>query len=311
MFPYRRLLHLLDTHVMNTDTTFTTPADSALTQITAGTFTEAHFLHYKERFLDWLVAAAIDIVAALLIFIIGRFVISVVIKALRAFMLKRRIEASLTTFIISMINVLLIILLVVSVVNRLGIETTSFAALLASIGLAVGMAFSGNLQNFASGVIVLLMRPYKVGDVINASLNTPVVGTVQEIQIFHTIIKTYDGNLIFVPNNMMMNNAIVNTTKIDSRLIELPIGIDYGQAIAPVEKLLLIIAQENEDVLQDPEPMVIVKQLADSAVIVELRCHVLNANFFTASNDLRRAIYERFTAAGINFPYPQITVHQA
>lgn len=310
MFPYRRLLHLLDTHVMNTDTTFTTPADSALTQITAGAFTEAHFLYYKERFLDWLVAAAIDIVAALLIFIIGRFVISVVIKALRAFMLKRRIEASLTTFIISMINVLLIILLVVSVVNRLGIETTSFAALLASIGLAVGMAFSGNLQNFASGVIVLLMRPYKVGDVINASLNTPVVGTVQEIQIFHTIIKTYDGNLIFVPNNMMMNNAIVNTTKIDSRLIELPIGIDYGQAIAPVEKLLLIIAQENEDVLQDPEPMVIVKQLADSAVIVELRCHVLNANFFTASNDLRRAIYERFTAAGINFPYPQITVHQ-
>lgn len=314
MFPYRKLLNLLEIHVMpsQADSTIITSTDSSLVPtIVSGNMSEAQLLHYKELFFDWLITAAGNILGAIVIFIVGRFIISIIMRMLRTFMTKRHIEASLSSFISSMVNVLLIVLLLVSVVNKLGIETTSFAALLASIGLAVGMAFSGNLQNFASGVIILLMRPYKVGDIINVSLNLPVSGVVESIQIFHTIIKTYDANLVFVPNNMMMNNALVNATKIQSRLIEMPVSIDYGQDFAVVEQLLLTIALEHPAVLRNPVPTVILKTLADSAVVAELRCYVANDDFVPTSNALRRTIYERFNAQGINFPFPQMTVHQA
>lgn len=312
MFPYRKLLNLLDNHVMHNpiDTTATT-ADTTLAQLAVGNLTNTQFLMYKERFFDWLITTAGNVLGAILIFIIGRFVIRFILRMLRGFMTKRNVEASLSSFIVSMVNVLLIVLLVVSVINKLGVETTSFAALMASIGLAVGMAFSGNLQNFASGVIILLMRPYKVGDLITTNFDSSITATVYEIQIFHTILRTFDGNTIYVPNNLMMNNAVTNSTKLEQRLIMLAVGVDYGVDFAKVERTLLSIASGYSAVLKDPAPYVILKDLADSSVIAELRCMVPADQYAATLHALRRTVYERFNAEGIDFPFPQITVHQA
>lgn len=311
MFPYRKLLNLLDHHVMQNPADTATTAETTLTHLVKTDWTDAHFLMYKERFLDWLVTAAGNVLGAILIYFIGRYAIKFVLRVLDTFMNKRKVDASLHSFISSMVNVLLIVLLMVTVVNKLGIEATSFAALLASIGLAVGMAFSGNLQNFASGVIILLMRPYKVDDIITTGFGTPVTAKVKEIQIFHTILTTFDGHTIYVPNNLMMNNAVTNSTQVGTRLVTLAVGVDYGVDFDRVEQVLLDIAKNYELVQREPSPEVILKDLADNSVIVELRCTVLADKYAEVLFALRKMVYARFNQEGIDFPYPQLTVHQA
>ena len=282
---------------------------TAVTEAVGADFTVQSLSTLSEKFVEWSIDMSGRILAALLVFVVGRFAISMVRKLLRKFLDRRGVEASVKSFVLSMVNILLIVLLVIAIVGKLGIETTSVAALLASMGLAVGMAFSGNLQNFAGGIIVLLFRPYKVGDLITTSQN--ITGTVQEIQIFHTIIRTYTGDLVYIPNNLMTSTALTNITRTETRLIELTIGVEYGTDYETVRAEILRILQGDPRILPAPAPFVALTALADSSVNYIVRATVLNPDYTQTRADLLEAIYTGFNKAGIGFPFPQITVHKA
>ena len=197
-----------------------------------------------EKLIDSGIQLGERVLGALIIFIIGKFLINWLNRLFARILEKRKVDPSIQSFLKSMVNILLLIMLILAVIGKLGIELTGFAALLASAGVAIGMALSGNLQNFAGGLIILLFRPYKVGDFIEAS--TGASGTVKEIQIFHTILITADNKMIYVPNGAMSSGVITNYSKLDTRRIEWNFGVDYGEDYNKVEKVLReIIANDN------------------------------------------------------------------
>lgn len=218
-------------------------------------------------------------------------------------------EASIQSFLKSMVNILLLIMLILAVIGKLGIELTGFAALLASAGVAIGMALSGNLQNFAGGLIILLFRPYKVGDFIEAS--TGASGTVKEIQIFHTILITADNKMIYVPNGAMSSGVITNYSKLDTRRIEWNFGVDYGEDYNKVEKVLREIIANDKRILTSPAPFIELGELAASSVNIKIRVWVNSSDYWNVFFSMNQTVYTTFNKEGINFPFPQLTVHQA
>lgn len=260
------------------------------------------------RLLDWSVSMGTRIIGALLIFFIGRFAIKLVNKLIKRVLNSRDIDPSVKSFAESLVNVLLLALLVIAVINKLGVETTSFAALLASFGVAVGMALSGNLQNLAGGILVLVFRPYKVGDYIEAQGQE---GTVVSIQIFHTVIRTYKGVSVYMPNGQMSSNTIVNFSKEPQRMIEWIVGIDYGEDVSKAENAVRAALAKDSRIHDTPAPYIGVKELADSSVNLTIRVWVNKDDYTRTLMDGNRYIYDEFNRQGINFPYPQLTVHQA
>lgn len=249
------------------------------------------------------------LVKALLVFVIGRFLIGLINQFVKRVLLKRNIDPSIKTFVGSLIHIILMILLVVSVVGALGVQTASFAALLASAGVAIGMALSGNLSNFAGGLIILIFKPYKVGDFIEA-LNMS--GTVKEIQIFHTVLTTGDNKVIYIPNGSLSSNAVINYSNQQQRRVDWTFGVEYGTDYAKVKSILEDILAQDERILQEPAaPFVAMSQLADSSVNYVVRVWVKSADYWDVYFDITRIVYERFNAEGIGFPFPQLTIHQA
>lgn len=249
------------------------------------------------------------LVKALLVFVIGRFLIGLINQFVKRVLLKRNIDPSIKTFVGSLIHIILMILLVVSVVGALGVQTASFAALLASAGVAIGMALSGNLSNFAGGLIILIFKPYKVGDFIEA-LNMS--GTVKEIQIFHTVLTTGDNKVIYIPNGSLSSNAVINYSNQQQRRVDWTFGVEYGTDYAKVKGILEEILAKDERILQEPAaPFVAMSQLADSSVNYVVRVWVKSADYWDVYFDITRIVYERFNAEGIGFPFPQLTIHQA
>lgn len=249
------------------------------------------------------------IIKAIIVFVVGRFIIRVINKLVRRILTKRDFDPSVKTFVGSLVNVTLMILLIISVVGALGVQTTSFAALLASAGVAIGMALSGNLQNFAGGLIILLFRPYKVGDFIEAS--TGASGTVKEIQIFHTILITADNKMIYVPNGSMSSGVITNYSKLDTRRIEWNFGVDYGEDYNKVEKVLREIIANDKRILTSPAPFIELGELAASSVNIKIRVWVNSSDYWDVFFSMNQTVYSTFNKEGINFPFPQLTVHQA
>lgn len=261
-----------------------------------------------QQFLDFAIRAGERILIAAVVFIVGRFLISMLNKFVGRLMDKRKIDVSIKTFVKSLVNILLTVLLIISVVGALGVETTSFAALLASAGVAVGMALSGNLQNFAGGLVVLLFKPYKVGDWIESQ---GVSGTVKEIQIFHTILATADNKVIYVPNGAMSSGVVTNYSHQTTRRVEWIVGIDYGEDFEKVQRILSDILAADKRILNDPAPFIGLHALDASSVNVVTRVWVNSADYWGVYFDINQAIYETFNEKGINFPFPQLTVHQA
>ena len=247
------------------------------------------------------------ILIAVIVFIIGRFLISILNKFIRRLLDRRKVDISIKTFIKSLVNITLTILLIISVVGALGVETTSFAALLASAGMAVGMALSGNLQNFAGGLIVLLFKPYKVGDWIESQ---GVSGTVKEIQIFHTILATGDNKVIYIPNGAMSSGVVTNYNTQTTRRVEWIVGIDYGEDYNKVEQIVRDILAADSRILNEPAPFIALHALDASSVNVVARVWVNNGDYWGVYFDINKAIYETFNEKGVNFPFPQLTVHQ-
>lgn len=261
-----------------------------------------------DRFLTWGIDAGERLVGALIILVVGRIIIIFLKKLVANILAKRKVDAGVQSFARSLTSILLNLLLVVAIISKLGVETTSFAALLASAGVAIGMALSGNLSNFAGGLIVLVFRPYKVGDVIESQGET---GTVREIQIFHTILTTYDNKVIYIPNGALSSGTVVNYSREATRRLSWTVGVEYGTDFERVRQAALDIVKSDPRVLTTPAPAVILDTLADSSVNVTLRAWVKTEDYWAVDADVRQRIYAEFNRLGIGFPFPQVTVHQA
>ena len=260
-----------------------------------------------EKLLNWSITMGGRIIGAAIIFFVGRFVIKMINKVFDKLLTRDSIDPGVKSFLKSLINALLMTLLIIAIVNKLGIETTSFAALLASFGVAIGMAMSGNLSNFVGGMIILMFKPYKIGDLIEAN---GVTGHVQAIEIFHTVLRTYSGVRVYMSNGAMSTAVIKNFNKEEKQRLEFKIGIEYGQDFKQAEDVLLQLVGEDKRILHAPKSYVALDELAESSVNIILRLWVLNEDYWNVKYDINRKIYERFNEAGISFPFPQLTVHQ-
>ena len=253
------------------------------------------------------VEAGKSIIIAIIIYFVGKGLISLINRMLVGMMVRKNIDPAIQSFTKSLVNILLMVLLVISVVSALGVNTTSFAALLASAGVAVGMALSGNLQNLAGGIVILLFRPFRVGDYIEAQGTG---GTVTEIQIFHTILTTADNKKIYLPNGALSSGNITNYSKEPLRRVDFTVGVEYGEDIDKVRKALSDILSMDERVLQEPAPVIVLGSLADSSVNMSVRVWVKSENYWSVYFETNEKIYNEFNRLGINFPYPQLTIHQ-
>lgn len=261
---------------------------------------------FLDKILDLSISAGKNILMALLVYIVGRFLIKLVRNLLEKALGHRKLDPGVRTFMQSMLNIVLNILLIISVIGALGVNTTSFAALLASAGVAIGMALSGNLQNFAGGLVILVFKPYRVGDFIEAQ---GVQGTVREIQIFHTILNTVDNKEVYVPNGSMSNAVVVNYNRNATRRLDWTIGIDYGEDVKKASDVIREVLAADKRVLAEPAPFIAVGALADSSVNIVVRVWVNTSDYWGVHHETLQNIYNSFNERGINFPFPQQTVH--
>lgn len=250
-----------------------------------------------------------DLIGAIIIYVVGRFIIKQISRLISKLLEKRKLEVSVQTFLKSLLSLLLNLILAFAVIGKLGVETTSFAALLASAGVAVGMALSGNLSNFAGGLIILVFKPFKVGDYIDAPGGMS--GTVKEIQIFHTILTTPDNRIVFMPNGSLSSNAVVNYSKAETRRIDWTFGVEYGEDFAKVKAVLERIIAADDRILKDPAPFIALNELAASSVDIKVRVWTKAADYWSVLFDMNQKVYDTFNQEGIGFPFPQLTVHQA
>ncbi|MBN2668797.1 MAG: mechanosensitive ion channel [Bacteroidales bacterium] len=261
---------------------------------------------YLEIILNYVIKYGIQILGATIVLIIGLWIIKKFTKAIRIIMDKRDIDSSLKPFFISLLNISLKALLVISVMGMVGIEMTSFIAILGAASLAVGMALSGTLQNFAGGVMILIFKPFKVGDFIDAQGH---MGVVKEIQIFNTILTTPDNKTIIIPNGGLSTGSMTNFSTQDSRRVDFVFGIAYGDDLEKAKSIIKTIANNDERIFKDPEPFVRMSELADSSVNITCRFWTLPENYWDVYFDTMESVYQQFTQKGINIPFPQMDVH--
>lgn len=246
------------------------------------------------------------IIKALIVFSIGKVLISLLNKLVRRILTKRKIDPSVKSFLSSLVNITLTILLIISVIGALGVQTASFAALLASAGVAIGVAMSGNLANFVGGIVILLFKPFKVGDYIEAQ---GVGGTVQDIQIFHTILNTSDNKQIYAPNGALSSGIVTNYNNLPTRRIEWIIGINHGQDYVVVRKIMEDIIMQDKRVLPSPEPFIALHALTDASVNIVARVWVKREDYWSVYFDINQEIYTAFGQRGIEFPTPKVVVN--
>ena len=248
----------------------------------------------------------ISLFIALCILVIGRQVIKIVIKVISSALERSNTEDTVRIFVTNLLNTLLMIVVFIAAINQLGIETTSIIAVLGAAGLAIGLALQGSLANFAAGILIVIYRPYKVGDYIQADNH---LGTVNDIQIFSTVLRTPDNKLVVVPNGSIMNGSIVNFSNQDTRRIDMVIGCSYEDDIDKVKAVLTDIVAKDDRVLSDPKTRIAVSELADSSVNFIVRPWVKNPDYLDVMYSLTEEIKKRFDEEGISIPYPQSDVH--
>jgi len=246
------------------------------------------------------------LLSAIAVFIIGSWVIKGIVKGIDKGMTKGDVEPSLKPFLLGIIGMLLKAMLVISVLGMLGIEMTSFIAILGAAGLAVGMALSGTLQNFAGGVMILLFKPFKVGDVIDAQ---GFIGSVSEIQIFNTILKTPDNKTIIIPNGGLSTSSMTNFSTEEKRRVDWVIGVGYGDDLNKARQVIKGLCDNDSRILQDPGAFIAVSELADSSVNFVVRAWVNAPDYWGVFFDMNENVYNEFNKQGLNIPYPQMDVH--
>lgn len=261
-----------------------------------------------DKLTEMALSAGKNILVAIIVFVVGRFLICMINRFVFSILEKRKIDVTIKTFLKSLINITLTLLLIVSVVGALGVNTTSLAALVASAGVAIGMALSGNLQNFAGGLVILLFKPYKVGDWIEAQ---GVSGAVAEIQIFHTILTMADNKVVYIPNGSLSSGVVINYSRMDTRRIEWVVGVDYGEDLVKVERVVRDLLNADARILKEPAPFVGLNALSASSVDVTIRVWVASKDYWDVNFEMKKNIYNEFNKQNINFPFPQLTLHKA
>ena len=242
---------------------------------------------------------------ALITLAIGWWLIGKLTNSIGRLLEVRKVDRALSSFIGSLVSIILRILLLISVASMIGVETTSFIAMIGAAGLAIGLALQGSLANFAGGVLIMLFRPFRAGDWIEAQ---GVSGSVDSIQIFHTTLKTADNKVVIVPNGALSNGHITNYSRESTRRAEIVVGIDYSSDIKRAREVLLDIANDPR-VHRDPAPVVFVTGLGDNAVNLSMRVWVNTGDFWPVTFEFIELAKERLTAAGIGIPFPQRVVH--
>lgn len=250
-----------------------------------------------------------NLLIALIVYFIGRFLIKYATKALKAIAKKRNMEPSLTSFLDSLVSISLNLLLAITIVGVLGIDTSSFLAVFASAGVAIGMALSGTLQNFAGGVLILILKPYKVGDFIEAQ---GFAGNVKEIQIFSTILTTPDNQTIIIPNGTLSTGCLKNSTAAPTRRIDLDVEVAYNTKTEDVRKVLMQQINEDSRIIKEPaamEPYLPMIKMSASSIVFQMRVWVKAEEYWKVRFELTERVYQALGNAGIEIPFQQMDVH--
>lgn len=247
-----------------------------------------------------------SLIYALIVLLIGLWIVKMITGSMKKMMLKSKMDDSLVPFLSSLVGTILKILVVISALGMLGIEMTSFIAILGAAGLAVGMALSGTLQNFAGGVMLLIFKPFKVGDFITAQGHS---GVVKEIQIFNTIMNTPDNKIIIIPNGGLSTGSMTNFSMMETRRVDWTFGIAYGDDVDKAEAVLQKLIDADKRILKDPASFIAVSELADSSVNFVVRSWVNAADYWGVYFDMNKAVYKTFPKEGLNIPFPQMDVH--
>jgi len=255
---------------------------------------------------EYMMTNGMDIVFAIIIYVIGRWLAGVVSRFTERIMLKGKVDKILAGFIRSMTYVVLLAFVIIAALNKLGVETTSMVAVIGAAGLAVGLALQGSLANLAAGVILIIFKPFKAGDVVEAG---GALGVVQEVQIFNTILNSPDNRKIIVPNSKVTGDNITNITGIERRRVDLVFGISYSDDIRVAKDALLKIVTSDSRVLADPAPVIAVSELADSSVNLVCRPWVKPADYWGVYFDTMENGKMELEKSGITIPFPQRDVH--
>jgi len=258
-----------------------------------------------------LAGSAIDfclkLIAAIAILWAGMWIAKRITKSIKFAMEKRKLEPSLISFTSSFVNILLRIFVIIIVLTTVGVQMTSIVAVLGAAALAVGMALSGTFQNFAGGIIILFLKPFKVGDVIQTASGR--VGTVKKIMIFTTELHTFDNQVVFIPNGPLANGEIINLSDRKLRRAEIDIAISYGDDVDVARRAILAVIGKDKRIAADPAPSVFVNELGDSAVVLKVWFWTKYADWFSSTIDIREALYKELPKKKIRFPFPQMDVH--
>ncbi len=259
-----------------------------------------------EKLYDFIMTYGPKLVGALITLLIGLWLIGIINRSIRKRLEKGNMDPSLRGFTNSLVSIILKLLLFISVIGMVGVQMTSFIAILGAVGLAIGLALSGTLQNFAGGVMILLFKPFKAGDYIDAQGYS---GSVSEIQIFNTILKTPDNKTIIIPNGGLATGSTVNYSTEPKRRVDFSFGIGYGDDVDKAKKVLLGLIDADERILKDPAPFVAVAELADSSVNLVVRVWANASDYWGIHFDLIEQVYKTFEKEGLNIPFPQMDVH--
>lgn len=261
---------------------------------------------------DWLgeyiIPWGTKILFALIIFIVGRWIVSALVRALRRALGKSDMDEMLVNFLASIAYMALLVVVVLAALEQLGVNTTSALAVFGAAGLAIGLALQGSLANFAAGVMLVFFRPFKTGDFVEAA---GIMGVVEEIRIFSTLLRTPDNREITVPNKQIYEGVIVNFSARDTRRIDLQFGIGYSDDLKKAKELLARILRENQRILAEPEPQILLLELADSSVNIAVRPWVKSDVYWEVRADLLEKVKAAFDANGISIPFPQREIHMA
>jgi small conductance mechanosensitive channel len=260
----------------------------------------------SEELYKIIVSKSVTLLIAIAIIVVGFWVAKFISKGIRKAMQKGDLDAGLVSFISSLVSAILKVLVVITAMTQLGIEMTSFVAILGAAGLAIGMAFSGTLSNFAGGVMILVFKPFKVGDFVQAQGET---GTVKEIQIFNTFLSTNDNKTVIIPNGPLANGNIVNFTKAETRRVDFSFGIAYGDDYEKAKSVLTKFIEEDKRILNDPAPFIGLGALADSSVNITVRAWTKVEDYWGVFFDMNERVYKEFPQQGLNIPFPQVDVH--
>ncbi len=264
------------------------------------------YQHIIDRAVELTSLYGLKIVAAIVVFIIGRWVAKAIRSGIKKALIKKNVDPTIISFSVSLIYIMLIVFVALASLGQLGVQTTSFIAIIGAAGLAVGLALKDSLSNFASGFMLIMFRPFKVGDFVEAA---GVSGSVEEIHIFTTTLKTTDNKIIIIPNAKLTDDIITNYSTRDTRRIDMVFGIGYGDDIDKAKAILKDIMHKDSRILDDPPETIGLSELADSSVNFVVRPWVKTGDYWNVLFDTNESVKKRFDAEGISIPFPQQDVH--